>query len=83
MTNLLKKAQLLQFMILIIFYILSITNKNNESYEYNESNEEILYKNTEYYNFLKTIISYNQITNKYIKFMKKINLFVLRQIIII
>ena len=70
MINLLKKAQLLQFMILIIFYILS-NNKKNLDDENNENNEEILYKNTEYYNFLKTIVSYNDVTRKYIKFMKK------------
>jgi hypothetical protein len=68
MINLLKKAQLLQFMILIIFYILSNNSKKNKD---NENNKEILYKNTEYYNFLKTIVSYNDVTRKYIKFMKK------------
>lgn len=65
MADLLKKAQLLQFMILIIFYILS------NSFKDTEYNEEILYKDTEYYNFLKTIVSYNNITQKYIKFMEK------------
>ena len=67
MINLLKKAQLLQFMILMIFYILSNKTKNNED----ENNEEVLYKNTQYYNFLKTIVSYNEVTRKYIQFMKK------------
>jgi hypothetical protein len=65
MADLLKKAQLLQFMILITFYILS------QKFKTNDDNEEILYKDTEYYNFLKTIVSYNNITKKYIKFMEK------------
>jgi hypothetical protein len=72
MINLLKKAQLLQFMILIIFYILSNNSKRNLDNDVdNENNKEILYKNTEYYIFLKTIVSYNEITRKYINFMKK------------
>jgi hypothetical protein len=63
MNNLLQKAHLLQFIILLLFYILSnnISNKDNN----------ILYKDSYYYNFLKNIIKYNKITEKYIKFIKK------------
>ena len=57
MTQLLKKFQLLQFIIVMCFFILS-----SES-----NNEEILNQNTEYYIFLKNIIKYNNITQKYIE----------------
>ena len=55
--NLLKKIQLLQFIIIIFFYILS--SSNNEC--------EKLDKNSEYYTFLSKMISYNKLTNKIIK----------------
>jgi hypothetical protein len=55
--NLLKKIQLLQFIIIIFFYILS--SSNNEC--------EKLDKNSEYYTFLSKMISYNKLTKKIIK----------------
>ena len=61
MNNLLEKTHLLQFIILLLFYILS--NKLN--------NNILLYKDSYYYNFLRNIVKYNKITEKYIKFIKK------------
>jgi hypothetical protein len=63
MDNLLEKTHLVQFIILLLFYLLSNNISNNE--------DNILYKNSEYYLFLKTIVSYNKITEKYIKYIKK------------
>lgn len=57
MNKLLKKIQIIQFIIIISFFILS-ENKNDENY---------LNKNTEYYNFLKNIVKYNEITKKFVK----------------
>jgi hypothetical protein len=57
MNNLLKKAQIIQFIIIISFIILS--NLNND--------EKILDKNTEYYDFLVNIVKYNKIIKEYLK----------------
>ena len=58
MDKLLKKLQILQFIIIISLFIISNFNENNETY---------LNKDTEYYNFLLKIIEYNKITIKFIK----------------
>ena len=58
MDKLLKKLQILQFIIIISLFIIS---------NFNENNETRLNKNTEYYNFLVKIIEYNKITKKLIK----------------
>ena len=55
--NLLKKIQLLQFIIIIFFYILS-----SSSDEYKKLN-----KNCEYYTFLSKMVNYNKLTKKIIK----------------
>jgi hypothetical protein len=57
MENLLKKTQIIQFIIIISFFILSNTKKE----------ENILNKNTKYYNFLVNIVKYNSITKKFVK----------------
>jgi len=56
MDNLFGKLQLLQFMIIILFFILS-DYKNNEI---------LLDKNTKYYTFLKKIVQNNDITKKFV-----------------
>lgn len=56
MDNLFEKLQLMQFMIIILFFILS---------EY-KNNEILLDKNTKYYIFLKKIVEYNNITKKFV-----------------
>lgn len=56
MNKLLKKIQIIQFIIIISFFILS---ENNE--------ENFLNENTEYYTFLKNIVKYNDITKKIVK----------------
>lgn len=61
MNKLLKKAQIIQFIIIISFIILS--NLNND--------EKILDKNTEYYDFLLNIVKYNKIINEYLKDQNK------------
>jgi len=55
--NLLKKIQLLQFIIIIFFYILSSSNDECEKLD----------KNCEYYMFLNKMVSYNKLTKKIIK----------------
>ena len=55
--NLLKKIQLLQFIIIIFFYILSSSTD-----EYKKLN-----KNCEYYTFLSKMVNYNKLTKKIIK----------------
>lgn len=57
MENLLKKVQIIQFIIIISFFILSNTKKE----------EHILNKNTKYYHFLLNIVKYNSITKKFVK----------------
>jgi hypothetical protein len=57
MNNLLKKAQIVQFIIIISFIMLS--NLNND--------EKILEKNTDYYDFLVNIVKYNNFIKQYIK----------------
>jgi hypothetical protein len=57
MSNLLKKAQILQFIIIISFFIISNITKD----------EVILDKNSEYYNFLINIVKYNNILKSYNK----------------
>jgi hypothetical protein len=57
MNNLLKKAQLVQFIIIISFIMLS--NLKND--------EKILEKNTDYYNFLVNIVKYNNLIKQYLK----------------
>lgn len=61
MKNLHNKFQILQFIIIISFYILS--------FEYD--NDNIIDKNTEYYQFILKILKYNEISKKFIK--KKIS----------
>ena len=61
MNKLLKKVQIIQFIIIISFIILS--NLNND--------EKILDKNTEYYDFLVNIVKYNKIINEYLKDQNK------------
>jgi len=61
MKNLHNKFQILQFIIIISFYILS--------FEY--ENDNIIDKNTEYYQFILKILKYNEISKKFIK--KKIS----------
>lgn len=61
MKNLHNKFQILQFIIIISFYILS--------FEYD--NDNIIDKNAEYYQFLLKILKYNEISKKFIK--KKIS----------
>ena len=63
MDNLFEKMHLVQIVILLIFFILSKTISNN--------NDIILYKDSIYYTFLKKIVKYNKITEKYIKYIKK------------
>ena len=62
MENLLKKVQIIQFIIIISFFILSNTKKE----------EHILNKNTKYYHFLLNIVKYNSITKKFVKKILKI-----------
>jgi len=57
MLNLLKKIQLIQFLIIIFFYILSSTSTNL-------NNKEIIDKSSDYYNYLLDIMYYNNIFNK-------------------
>lgn len=61
MKNLHNKFQILQFIIIISFYILSFENEN----------DNIIDKNTEYYQFILKILKYNEISKKFIK--KKIS----------
>jgi hypothetical protein len=62
MNNLLEKTHILQFIILMLFYILSNKFSNDNL---------LLYKDSSYYLFLKNIIEYNKTTQKYIKYIKK------------
>jgi hypothetical protein len=55
--NLLKKIQLLQFIIIIFFYILSSSIDECEKLD----------KNCEYYTFLCKMVTYNKLTKKIIK----------------
>ena len=55
--NLLKKIQLLQFIIIIFFYILSSSIDECEKLD----------KNCEYYTFLSKMVTYNKLTKKIIK----------------
>jgi hypothetical protein len=55
--KLLKKIQLLQFIIIIFFYILSSSTDEYEKLD----------KNCEYYTFLCKMVSYNKLTKKIIK----------------
>jgi len=55
MLNLLKKIQLIQFLIIIFFYLLSTSASNNK---------EIINKSSEYYKYLLDIMHYNNIFNK-------------------
>lgn len=57
MNKVLKKIQIIQFIIIIGFLILSYAIKDKEK----------LNKNTEYYDFLVKIMTYNKITKKIIK----------------
>jgi hypothetical protein len=62
MKNLLQKMYLVQLIILIIFYIIS--------HNLNNIDNNTLNKNDEYYIFLKNIVLYNKVTNKYLKYLK-------------
>lgn len=66
MKNLLEKMQLIQYMIILIFSIISKSLTENTL----NIEDRILYKNSEYYLFLKKIVEYNQICNKYIKYIR-------------
>lgn len=57
MLNLLKKIQLIQFLIIIFFYILSSNSTDL-------NNKEIIDKSSDYYNYLLDIIYYNNVFNK-------------------
>ena len=57
MLNLLKKIQLIQFLIIIFFYLLS--SRKSDS-----NNKEIINKSSEYYKYLLDIMEYNNMFNK-------------------
>lgn len=56
MDNLLKKTQIVQFVIILIFYILTSINED-------EINNKTLVKDNPYYNLLTNIVKYNNILN--------------------
>jgi len=58
MHNLLKKTQILQFIIIISFYLISNLSENE--------NEKILEKDSEYYVFLINIVKYNNIIKPFL-----------------
>jgi len=58
MNNLLKKTQILQFIIIISFYLISNLSENE--------NDKILEKDSEYYIFLVNIVKYNNIIKPYL-----------------
>lgn len=63
MNKLLKKNQIIQFLILLCFFLI-----NNNS-EINENN--IIRKDSEIYKFYSKIVMYNKLTKKYMKYIKK------------
>ena len=71
MNNLLNKMNLIQFIIIMLFYLLSNKINSIDDNIDNNNNTNTLKKDSEYYLFLKNIVIYNKITEKYIKFIKK------------
>jgi len=58
MNNLFKKTQILQFIIVISFYLLSNLSENE--------NDKILERDSEYYIYLVNIVKYNNIIKPYL-----------------
>ena len=67
MNNLLEKAQIIQSIIIIAFILISNININ--------TNEKNLDKNTDYYIFLQSVITYNKIIKKYLNNNDSNNIF--------
>ncbi len=70
MSKLLKKVNLVQLMILMLFHLL-MENSDNPTENESNCNNKILTKNDKYYHTLKEIVEYIGLLKRYIKYFKK------------